>query len=78
MTRDEFIAECDEFDAARMRKEEWEHIDRQLNAMHKRQFEGDSSELTRQKINRLEAVQACLCGSPEALGQEPPGPRHRA
>ncbi|MFD9108711.1 hypothetical protein [Streptomyces bottropensis] len=77
-TREEFQAEMDEFDAVMLRKEEWNYLDRKLNALYKLQFEGDTSELTRQRVGRIEALQAVLCGDPAALAQEPPTRRHRA
>ncbi|KND45319.1 hypothetical protein [Streptomyces stelliscabiei] len=77
-TREAFQSEMDEFDAVRLRKEEWNYLDRKLNALYKLQFEGDTSELTRQRVGRIEALQAVLCGDPAALAQEPPARRHRA
>ncbi|MDX3133884.1 hypothetical protein PV367_29800 [Streptomyces europaeiscabiei] len=74
-----FEAECNALEALSMKREEWRYLDAKLTALLQRQFEGDDSELTRQRVSRLEALQACLCGSPEALAQEqPPRPRHRA
>lgn len=77
--RAQFLAECDEFEALGMKREEWRYIDQKLTALIQRQFEGDTSELTRQRISRLEALQACLCGDAYALAQEQPArPRLRA
>ncbi|MFE7838380.1 hypothetical protein ACFU53_20680 [Streptomyces sp. NPDC057474] len=70
-----FLAECAEFEATLLRKAEWRAIDAKLTALLRRQHDGDTSELTRQRVQRLEALQAALCGSPEALAGVAPSVR---
>ncbi|MEU5198867.1 hypothetical protein AB0G86_33305 [Streptomyces scabiei] len=73
-TREEFQAEMDEFDALRLKKEEWAAIDDKLTDLHRRQHSGDDTELTRVRIERLEALQSALCGDPAALVRPPARP----
>lgn len=49
------------------RAAEWRRLTRKLNALYAAQFAGDDSVLTAQRVARLEALQACLMGNPEAL-----------
>ncbi|WP_328920268.1 hypothetical protein OG911_16590 [Streptomyces sp. NBC_00208] len=46
---------------------EWRRIARRLDALYAAQVAGDTSIYTRQRIGRLEALQACLLGTPSAL-----------
>ncbi|MGW6293020.1 hypothetical protein [Streptomyces sp. NPDC055058] len=39
-----------------------------LDVLYRRQYKGDRTVLTRQKIERLEALLSALQGYPEALG----------
>ena len=67
MTRDEFLAKCDADSAELERQMEWKAIARRLDALYGRQHAGDDSVYLRQRIGRLEALQAALCGFPERL-----------
>ncbi|KMS91731.1 hypothetical protein ACZ91_08810 [Streptomyces regensis] len=67
MTRAEFEAQCEAEEAAFLRELEWRHITRQLEALYGAVRAGEGSEYTRQRIRRLEALQAALQGFPEAL-----------
>lgn len=44
------------------------YISFRLDCLYRRQHKGDRSVLTRQKVERLEALLAALQGHPEALG----------
>ncbi|UXY27498.1 hypothetical protein [Streptomyces sp. HUAS TT20] len=55
------------FDAETERALEWRRITRTLGALYAAQTAGDDSVYTRQRIDRLERLQAALCGFPEAL-----------
>jgi hypothetical protein len=52
---------------AEERVAEWRRITRRLDALYAAQAAGDETVLTRQRIARLEALQAALCGFPEQL-----------
>jgi hypothetical protein len=67
MTRTEYEAQCEAEEAAWERELEWRHITRQLEALYGAVRAGDDSAYTRQRIGRLEALQAALQGFPEAL-----------
>ncbi|GLV74975.1 hypothetical protein Shyhy02_29750 [Streptomyces hygroscopicus subsp. hygroscopicus] len=67
MTRDQYAAQCEAEEAACERELEWRHITRQLEALYGAVRAGDGSVYTRQRIGRLEALQAALQGFPEAL-----------
>lgn len=67
MTRTEFEAQCEAEEAAFLRELEWRHITRQLEALYDAVRAGEGTEYTRQRIRRLEALQAALQGFPEAL-----------
>ncbi|MEV6384452.1 hypothetical protein AB0M31_34165 [Streptomyces sp. NPDC051773] len=40
----------DDFQAVMLRRQEWQEIDRRLNALYQRQHNGDRGELTRTRI----------------------------
>ncbi|MEU0249276.1 hypothetical protein ABZ192_34140 [Streptomyces sp. NPDC006235] len=63
----EFQAQQDAADAAWERELEWRQTSRRLDALYDAQTAGDRSTYTQQRIARLEAVQAALCGFPEQL-----------
>ncbi|MFC7883649.1 hypothetical protein ACFUVV_17495 [Streptomyces sp. NPDC057376] len=44
------------------------YISFRLDVLYRRQHKGDRSVLTRQKVERLEALLSALQGHPEALG----------
>jgi hypothetical protein len=67
MTRDEFLSKCEADSAELERQMEWKRIARRLDALYAAQRDGDTTVYTRQRIGRLEALQAALCGFPEAL-----------
>ncbi|WP_158686600.1 hypothetical protein [Streptomyces griseoflavus] len=71
MTREQRIAAWQEKqaadDAAWERELEWRQITRRLDALYAAQAVGDDSTYTQQRIARLEALQAALCGFPEQL-----------
>ncbi|OKK02736.1 hypothetical protein AMK26_24440 [Streptomyces sp. CB03234] len=67
MTRAEFEAQCEAEEAAFLRELEWRHITRQLEALYGAVRAGNGTEHIRQRIRRLEALQAALQGFPEAL-----------
>jgi hypothetical protein len=67
MTRDEFLSKCEADSAELERQMEWKRIARRLDALYAAQRAGDATVYTRQRIGRLEALQAALCGFPEAL-----------
>lgn len=46
---------------------EWRRIARRLDDLYAAQRGGDSSVYTQQRVARLEALQACLLGTPSAL-----------
>jgi hypothetical protein len=48
---------------------EWRRIARKLDALYAAMAAGNDSVLTRQRITRLEALQAAFCGFPEALAK---------
>lgn len=48
---------------------EWRRIARRLEVLYATQANGDDTTLTRQRIERLEALQQALTGFPEALTQ---------
>jgi hypothetical protein len=57
------------FDAETERTLEWRRITRKLDALYGAVAAGNDSVLTRQRITRLEALQAAFCGFPEALAK---------
>ncbi|MFD3834779.1 hypothetical protein ACFWWC_00750 [Streptomyces sp. NPDC058642] len=63
----ELEADYQEFLATLLKREEWKHIARKLEGCYKAMWAGDDSILLRQRIERLEALQAALCGTPERL-----------
>jgi hypothetical protein len=65
--RAQWQAEQDAEDAAWERQLEWRQITRKLEALYGAVRAGDGSAYTRQRIGRLEALQAALQGFPEAL-----------
>lgn len=67
MTKEQFLAQCDADEASMLREAEWHQIDRQLTALYRAVRAGDDSVRTQQRVTRLEALQAALCGFPEAL-----------
>lgn len=67
MTRAEFEAQCEAEEAAFLRELEWRQITRKLEALYGAVRAGEGTEYTRQRIRRLEALQAALQGFPEAL-----------
>jgi hypothetical protein len=67
MTRDEFLRKCEADDAEFERQAEWKRIARRLDALYASQAAGDTTVYARQRVGRLEALQAALCGFPEAL-----------
>ncbi|WP_328880209.1 hypothetical protein [Streptomyces sp. NBC_00299] len=70
-TREQRLAELeakwDADDAALCRLAEWRCLERTLEALYRAVRAGDTSVYTKTRITRLEAVQAALLGSPEAL-----------
>lgn len=54
-------------EAAWYRQLEWQRIARRLDSLYASQAAGDDSVLTRQRVARLEALQATLLGHPAAL-----------
>ncbi|WP_404784194.1 hypothetical protein [Streptomyces pristinaespiralis] len=46
---------------------EWQRVTRKLEALYATQKAGDSSAYTRQRVQRLEALQAALQGFPDSL-----------
>jgi hypothetical protein len=48
---------------------EWRRIARKLDALYAAMAAGNDSVLARQRIERLEALQAAFCGFPEALAK---------
>lgn len=48
---------------------EWRRIKRRLDTLYAAQAAGDRTLLTRQKVERLEALQAALLGNPEAMAE---------
>lgn len=50
-------------------KIEYGRITNRLNRYYELQRKGDDSVLTAQKVHRLEALQQCLMGNPEALSR---------
>ncbi|WP_409470769.1 hypothetical protein [Streptomyces sp. HC307] len=56
-------------DPALERQIEMRRITRKLDALYAAQAAGDSSVLTRQRVERLEALQQALMGFPAALAQ---------
>jgi hypothetical protein len=54
-------------DAALERELEFRCVSRKLEALYARQMAGEDSTLIRQRVKRLEALTAALCGSPEQL-----------
>ncbi|MFE9136200.1 hypothetical protein [Streptomyces sp. NPDC007355] len=67
MTREERVAALEAEEAAWFRELEWQRIARRLEALYAAQRAGDGSAYTRQRVTRLEAVQAALQGFPGAL-----------
>ncbi|ALV35744.1 hypothetical protein [Streptomyces sp. CdTB01] len=67
MTHEEFQAQCDADEAELLRLMEWRAIEKSLSALYRARYAGDDSTLTRQKIERYEALQQALMGNPEAL-----------
>ena len=65
--RAKWEAEQEAQEAAWFRQVEWQRITRQLEALYGAVRAGDGSVYTRQRIRRLEALQAALQGFPEAL-----------
>jgi len=63
MTKDQFDAD----EAAWFRQLEWQRLSRKLDTLYAAAVAGDDSVLTRQRIARLEALQAALLGHPTAL-----------
>ncbi|WP_345568755.1 hypothetical protein [Streptomyces plumbiresistens] len=54
-------------EAELLRAEEWHAISRRLDRCHAAQRAGDNSTYLRDRVARLEALQACLLGSVESL-----------
>ncbi|MBT2440319.1 hypothetical protein J7E93_09395 [Streptomyces sp. ISL-36] len=67
MTREEWTAVQEAEEAAWFRELEWRRTARRLEALYAAQTAGDGSAYTRQRVERLEAVQAALQGFPAAL-----------
>jgi hypothetical protein len=67
MTREEWAPAQEAEEAAWFRELEWRRTTRRLEALYAAQRAGDGSTYTRQRVSRLEAVQAALQGFPGAL-----------
>lgn len=65
--REQYRVNLEADEAARLRETEWRLITRRLDALYTAQASGDDSILTRQRIQRMEALQAALMGHPEAM-----------
>ncbi|MGV2916367.1 hypothetical protein [Streptomyces alfalfae] len=65
--RAQWQAEQDAKEAAWERELEWRQITRKLEALYGAVRAGEGTEYSRQRIRRLEALQAALQGFPEAL-----------
>ncbi|WP_406717907.1 hypothetical protein OHA53_19665 [Streptomyces althioticus] len=67
MTSEERRAKLAADEAELCRLAEWRLIARRLDALYAAQIAGDDSILTRQRIQRMEALQMALMGHPEAM-----------
>lgn len=67
MPREQWEAAQEAKEAAWFREIEWRRITRQLESLYVAVRAGDGSAYTRQRIGRLEALQAALQGFPAAL-----------
>ncbi|MFD4633346.1 hypothetical protein ACFVYR_34990 [Streptomyces sp. NPDC058284] len=67
MTREEFQAQCDAEEATFSLEAEVRQISRNLDRLYRAMAAGDTSQYTRQRIRRTEALLAALQGFPAAM-----------